>query len=80
MQYRTFGRTGWRVAEVGYGMWGMAGWTGSQDEESFASLDRAIALGCIGAAALGQVYLGLPCVVGGALSSAGLKYYESQQP
>jgi aryl-alcohol dehydrogenase-like predicted oxidoreductase len=27
-------------------MWGMAGWTGSQDEESFASLDRAIALGC----------------------------------
>jgi aryl-alcohol dehydrogenase-like predicted oxidoreductase len=46
MQYRTFGRTGWKVSEVGYGMWGMAGWTGSDDEESFASLDRAIALGC----------------------------------
>ena len=46
MQYRVFGRTGWRVSEVGYGMWGMAGWTGSDDEESFASLDRAIALGC----------------------------------
>ena len=46
MQYRTFGRTGWQVAEVGYGMWGMAGWTGSRDEESYASLDRAIALGC----------------------------------
>ena len=46
MEYRRFGRTGWQVAEVGYGMWGMAGWTGSQDEESFASLDRAIALGC----------------------------------
>ena len=46
MQYRTFGRTGWQVSEVGYGMWGMAGWTGSQDEESHASLDRAIALGC----------------------------------
>jgi len=46
MQYRTFGRTGWQVAEVGYGMWGMAGWTGSEDEESYASLDRAIALGC----------------------------------
>ena len=46
MQYRTFGRTGWQVSEVGYGMWGMAGWTGSQDEESNASLDRAIALGC----------------------------------
>jgi aryl-alcohol dehydrogenase-like predicted oxidoreductase len=46
MQYRTFGRTGWNISEVGYGMWGMAGWTGSEDEESFASLDRAIALGC----------------------------------
>ena len=46
MQYRTFGTTGWKVSEVGYGMWGMAGWTGSDDEESHASLDRAIALGC----------------------------------
>ena len=46
MRYRTFGRTGWQVSEVGYGMWGMAGWTGSDDEESFTSLDRAIALGC----------------------------------
>lgn len=44
--YRTFGRVGWQVSEIGYGMWGMAGWTGSDDEESFASLDRAIALGC----------------------------------
>jgi aryl-alcohol dehydrogenase-like predicted oxidoreductase len=46
MNYRTFGRTGWRVSEVGYGMWGMAGWTGSDDEESRESLDRAVALGC----------------------------------
>ena len=46
MRYRTFGRTGWQVSEVGYGMWGMAGWTGSSDEESLASLDRAIELGC----------------------------------
>jgi aryl-alcohol dehydrogenase-like predicted oxidoreductase len=46
MRYRTFGRTGWQVSEIGYGMWGMAGWTGSDDEESFASLDRAIELGC----------------------------------
>jgi aryl-alcohol dehydrogenase-like predicted oxidoreductase len=46
MRYRTFGATGWEVSEVGYGMWGMAGWTGSDDEESLASLDRAIALGC----------------------------------
>ena len=46
MRYRTFGRTGWQVSEVGYGMWGMAGWTGSDDQESHASLDRAIELGC----------------------------------
>jgi aryl-alcohol dehydrogenase-like predicted oxidoreductase len=46
MRYRTFGRMGWQIAEVGYGMWGMAGWTGSDDEQSFASLDRAIELGC----------------------------------
>jgi len=46
MQDRTFGRTGWPVSEIGYGMWGMAGWTGSDDEESRGSLDRAVELGC----------------------------------
>jgi aryl-alcohol dehydrogenase-like predicted oxidoreductase len=46
MRYRTFGRTGWQVSDVGYGMWGMAGWTGSDDEQSHSSLDRAIGLGC----------------------------------
>jgi len=25
MNYRTFGRLGWKVSEVGYGMWGIAG-------------------------------------------------------
>jgi aryl-alcohol dehydrogenase-like predicted oxidoreductase len=46
MRYRVFGRTGWQVSEIGYGMWGMGGWTGSDDEESLRALDRAIALGC----------------------------------
>ena len=46
MQYRRFGRTGWQVSEIGYGMWGMAGWTGSEDEESLAGLQRAVDLGC----------------------------------
>jgi aryl-alcohol dehydrogenase-like predicted oxidoreductase len=46
MRYRTFGRTGWRVSEIGFGMWGMGGWTGSNDEESARALSRAIALGC----------------------------------
>lgn len=46
MQYRKFGRTGWDVSEIGYGMWGMAGWTGSDDDESLQSLQRAVELGC----------------------------------
>src|SRR5438067_876337 len=46
MRYRTFGRTGWQVSEIGYGLWGMGGWTGSDDEESLRALDRALALGC----------------------------------
>ncbi len=46
MNYRRFGRSGWNVSEIGYGMWGMAGWTGSQDTESLDSLQRSIDLGC----------------------------------
>lgn len=46
MRYRAFPRTGWKIAEIGYGMWGMGGWSGSDDEESLRSLDRAVALGC----------------------------------
>ena len=46
MRYRTFGRTGWQVSEIGYGMWGMGGWTGSDDQQSLDALDRALALGC----------------------------------
>jgi aryl-alcohol dehydrogenase-like predicted oxidoreductase len=46
MNNRRFGRTGWQVSEIGYGMWGMGGWTGSDDAESLASLQRAVDLGC----------------------------------
>jgi aryl-alcohol dehydrogenase-like predicted oxidoreductase len=46
MQYRCFPRFDWRLSEIGYGMWGMGGWTGSDDEESGRALDRAVALGC----------------------------------
>ena len=46
MQYRRFGRLGWSVSEIGYGMWGLAGWTGSDDDETAASLERAVELGC----------------------------------
>jgi aryl-alcohol dehydrogenase-like predicted oxidoreductase len=46
MRTRRFGRLGWQVSEIGYGMWGMAGWTGSDDEESIRALERSVALGC----------------------------------
>ncbi len=46
MKYRKFGRTNWNVSEIGYGMWGMGGWTGSDDKESLESLQLAVDLGC----------------------------------
>src|SRR5436305_13558602 len=46
MRYRRLWRTGWEVGEIGYGMWGMGGWSGSDDEESLRSLQRAVELGC----------------------------------
>ena len=46
MKYRRFGRTGWEVSEMGYGMWGMAGWTNSNDDESLQSLQAAVDRGC----------------------------------
>ena len=46
MNYRTFGRTGWQISEIGYGMWGLAGWTGSDKQEVLRALERAVELGC----------------------------------
>jgi len=46
MNYRRFGRTGWQVSEVGYGMWGMGAWTESDDERSMHSLHLAVEHGC----------------------------------
>jgi aryl-alcohol dehydrogenase-like predicted oxidoreductase len=46
MKYRTFGRTGWKVSELGYGMWGLAEWSGFDDQESLRSLQLAVDNGC----------------------------------
>lgn len=39
----------------------------------------ALALGCVAASAMGQVQVGIPCVVGGAASSAALKLFTPGQ-
>ncbi|MEP6920476.1 MAG: aldo/keto reductase [bacterium] len=46
MNQRKFGRRGWQVSEIGYGMWGMGGWSESDDQESLQSLQKAADLGC----------------------------------
>ncbi len=47
MKYRTFGRTGWEVSEIGFGAWaiGGRGWGPQKDDESLAALRRALDLG-----------------------------------
>lgn len=46
MKQRRFGRLGWNVGEVGYGMWGLAGWADRDDQESRESLQLSVDLGC----------------------------------
>jgi aryl-alcohol dehydrogenase-like predicted oxidoreductase len=47
MRYRTFGRTGWKVSEIGFGAWAIGGSWGPQSEtDSLDALARALDLGC----------------------------------
>src|SRR4051794_1641803 len=39
----------------------------------------AVAIGCVSAAALGQVAIGIPCVIGGSASQGLLSFWEKQQ-
>jgi aryl-alcohol dehydrogenase-like predicted oxidoreductase len=46
MQYRDFGRTGWKVSSISFGAWAIGGtWGAVSDAESLAALDRALDLG-----------------------------------
>lgn len=46
MQYRTLGRTGWKVSTISFGAWAIGGtWGPVQDDESLAALRRAVELG-----------------------------------
>ena len=46
MKYRKCGRTDVEVSDISYGLWGMSGWTGSDDATSLAGLQRSVDLGC----------------------------------
>ncbi len=46
MEYRAFGRTGWKVSSIGFGAWAIGGtWGPVEDEESYRTLNRALDLG-----------------------------------
>lgn len=47
MRYRTLGRTGYTVSEIGFGAWGIGGamWQGSEDDSSLAALHAALDAG-----------------------------------
>lgn len=46
MQYREFGRTGWKISSVSFGAWAIGGtWGTVDDAESLAALNKAIDLG-----------------------------------
>jgi aryl-alcohol dehydrogenase-like predicted oxidoreductase len=43
MNYRTLGRTGWKVSEISFGAWAIGGaWGGVDDKESLAALHAAL--------------------------------------
>src|SRR5579863_7569451 len=46
MKYRKLGLTGFEVSEIAHGLWGMSGWTGSDDQQSLDALQLAVDLGC----------------------------------
>jgi aryl-alcohol dehydrogenase-like predicted oxidoreductase len=47
MNYRTLGKTGLKVSEIGYGAWGIgkSNWIGASDDESLKALHRSVDLG-----------------------------------
>jgi aryl-alcohol dehydrogenase-like predicted oxidoreductase len=46
VKYRKLGRTGSEVSEIAHGLWGMSGWSGSDDRQSLEALQLAVDLGC----------------------------------
>src|ERR1700722_5009431 len=46
MKYRKLGRTNFEVSDIAHGLWGMSGWSGSEDRQSLQALQLAVDLGC----------------------------------
>ena len=46
MKYRRLGRTNLSISEIGHGLWGMSGWSGSDNQRSLQALAIAADLGC----------------------------------
>ncbi|MGA7631077.1 MAG: aldo/keto reductase [Terriglobales bacterium] len=46
MRYRKFGRTGIEISDIAPGLWGMGGWSGSDDTQSLEALQLSVDLGC----------------------------------
>ena len=46
MKTRKFGKTNWLISELGYGMWGLVDWSGSDQNEVEKSLEMSVELGC----------------------------------
>jgi aryl-alcohol dehydrogenase-like predicted oxidoreductase len=46
MKYRKLGRTGFDIGDIAHGLWGMGGWSGSNDRDSLEALQLAVDLGC----------------------------------
>ncbi len=46
MIYRRLGRTGFAVSDIAEGLWGMSGWSGSDDAQSLEALQLSVDLGC----------------------------------
>ncbi|HEV7219498.1 MAG: aldo/keto reductase [Terriglobales bacterium] len=46
MKYRRLGRTGLEVSDIAHGLWGMSGWSGSEEQKSLQALQLAVDLGC----------------------------------
>ena len=45
MKYRKFGRTEIEISDIASGLWGMGGWSGSDDKQSLEALQLSIDLG-----------------------------------